>query len=327
MSLKTNAADSEFRSAFRPFELEQAIEGVPTDFDVFVWVADEPVLYAAAPYLWRMEELRALKREGMKLFVRADDTKRVDAYRTLRLVSSIDRRLAPAPRLAQIMDVTAELTRVLFNQKLTPAAVSLAERVCSDLVDCLQENDACVKLIKQLGSHDLKSYLHSGRTAGFSVAVALNMGVSKRTSLINIALGAMMHDIGDIRINQALLDKSGPLAPSDWSKIHQHTEIGHEEVARSMVGAIPREIVLHHHEREDGSGYPHQLTSNEIPTEVKIVAVADVFDALTSERPHRTSKSAFQALELMRHSMGKSLHQDAFRALVQALGKKTSEVA
>jgi HD-GYP domain-containing protein (c-di-GMP phosphodiesterase class II) len=314
-------------STFKPFELDQAIDGVATDFDVFVWVANEPVLYAAAPYLWRVDELRALKREGMKLCVRVEDVKRVDAYRTLRLVSSIDRSLAPGPRLEQIMDVTAEITRVLFNQNLTTAAVSLADRVCSDLVDCLQEDESCVKLIKQLGSHDLKSYLHSGRTAGFAVAVALNMGVTKRFTLVNIALGSLLHDIGDIRINQALLEKSGPLDPADWSKIHQHTEMGHEEVARCMVGAIPRDIVLHHHEREDGTGYPHQLSSDEIPTEVKIVAVADVFDALTSDRPHRPSKNAFQALELMRHSMGRALNPEVFRALVQALGKKTKEVA
>ena len=98
-----------------------------------------------------------------------------------------------------------------------------------------------------------------------------------------------MHDIGKIGIPAAILDKPGPLTPEEITMMRRHTEIG-ATILEPMVAyahAIP--IVLYHHERLDGNGYPHGLSGMEIPFLARLLAVADVFDALTSDRPYRAS--------------------------------------
>src|SRR5206468_5824975 len=106
---------------------------------------------------------------------------------------------------------------------------------------------------------------------------------------------------------------------SEWDLMKQHPVFGEAIVADSLLAVVPREIILHHHEKLDGTGYPHQLTERELLEEVKIAAFADVFDALTTNRPYQVSRTPFEAMEFIKHKLLKNMHKDSYGALVSIL--------
>lgn len=141
---------------------------------------------------------------------------------------------------------------------------------------------------------------HTRRVVVQTLQTARTMGVDGE-ALIEIEWGAALHDVGKIGIPDAVLLKPGSLSTDEWATMKQHCEIGYRMLAgfSFLRGALP--IVLHHHERFDGAGYPFGLSGDEIPFGARLFAVADAYDAMTSDRPYRAALPVATALrELMR---------------------------
>jgi HD-GYP domain-containing protein (c-di-GMP phosphodiesterase class II) len=134
---------------------------------------------------------------------------------------------------------------------------------------------------------------------------------------------APMHDIGTIATPDGVLRKRGPLTASERAGMEAHTTVGHEILAdsQSRLLAMAATIALTHHEWFDGSGYPQGLSGADIPLEGRIVAAADVFDALLSDRPYRPAMTVEQAMELIADESGTHFDPD----VVEALGGSLDE--
>lgn len=115
-----------------------------------------------------------------------------------------------------------------------------------------------------------------------------------------------MHDVGKIGIPDSILLKPGKLTPEEWEIMRQHTTIGAKIIGehRSSMLRLAVKIALYHHEKWDGSGYPHGLKGEEIPLEARIISIVDVFDALTSVRPYKKAWSVEDAVELINEGSG-----------------------
>ena len=135
-----------------------------------------------------------------------------------------------------------------------------------------------------------------------------------------LARAGLLHDVGKLGIPDAILHKQGPLDESEWTVMKTHPEIGLTILGRA--GHFKRELlaVLYHHERIDGSGYPHGLVADAIPLEARIVAVADTYDVLTSDRPYRKARSVSDALCVVRNEAGSHLDHKVVNALLVTLG-------
>ena len=158
-------------------------------------------------------------------------------------------------------------------------------------------------LARAIDARDPSTFGHSERVAAISVQIADEMGVSgaDREALRR---GALLHDIGKIGIEDRVLRKPGPLSAEEASDMQEHPRIGHEMLKglRFLEPSLPG--VLHHHERWDGGGYPVGLSGPQIPLAVRILTVADVFDAMTSDRPYRAELSVEAATRAIRHDAG-----------------------
>ena len=145
---------------------------------------------------------------------------------------------------------------------------------------------------------------HTDRVTELALAVAREMGVTDEAQLESIRLGAYLHDIGKIGIPDAVLLKPGKLSDAEWITMKTHTAVGHTFAGK--LGFIPPEaleLILHHHERWAGGGYPAGLSGEAIPLHARIFSVADVYDALTSERPYKRAWTHEEALnEIIRQS-------------------------
>lgn len=144
---------------------------------------------------------------------------------------------------------------------------------------------------------------HSRRVAAYSVRLAAQFGLADRV-IETIRLGALLHDVGKMLTPSRILDKPGRPNAREWQELKIHPELGQEICHRSGFDGDVCAIVLHHHERCDGSGYPDRLTHPAIPYTVRIVAVMDTFDALTSSRDYRDRLSVDAARALLARSAG-----------------------
>lgn len=153
--------------------------------------------------------------------------------------------------------------------------------------------------------NDTDTGVHIWRMSAYARELACALGWSA-TACAELELAAPMHDTGKIGIPGSILRKPGKLDAAEWEIMKQHARIGYEILSRSdaPVFRLAAEIALRHHERWDGSGYPDGLTGEAIPESARIVAIADVFDALTMKRPYKEAWPIDKTLATMRESSG-----------------------
>jgi response regulator RpfG family c-di-GMP phosphodiesterase len=158
---------------------------------------------------------------------------------------------------------------------------------------------------------------HSERVAQYSVCLSREFGLSAEL-IRQVELGGRVHDIGKIGVREEVLNKTGPLTPEEYEHIMTHPVIGWRILA-PLLGDAPRSlnIVRWHHERFDGRGLPDRLSGQGIPLEARIVAAADTLDAITSDRPYRTSEKTLpMAVEELVRNSGSQFDPDVIGALV-----------
>jgi putative nucleotidyltransferase with HDIG domain len=132
------------------------------------------------------------------------------------------------------------------------------------------------------------------------------MGI-KGHELVWLHVGALLHDMGKMTVPPTVLSKPGPLNASEWQLMQRHTTVG-DEIVRSLdLPYMVAPMARHHHERFDGTGYPDRLGGSDIPLEARILAVADIYDALTSRRSYRNEFGPEKALEILRSGAGTQL--------------------
>jgi putative nucleotidyltransferase with HDIG domain len=173
------------------------------------------------------------------------------------------------------------------------------------------------RLATDLESFDPYTHGHSRRVARYAGLIAKRMGLP-RHEVARIRAAAALHDVGKLYTPREILYKPGPLTDAEFATVKRHASDG-ARMIRTLVGDEElASIVLHHHERLDGTGYPGRICGQLIPLGSRIIAVADTFDAITSERPYRAAKPHKVALDVLIAEAGTQLDPDAVRAFRRA---------
>jgi putative nucleotidyltransferase with HDIG domain len=304
-----------------PFSIGEIIDNSVTDFDLFIEVNKHHILYCSEGYTWYRDELEGLLAAGHKEFlIREVDQNKVGMYRQLSKLPTIEKNLKPAERIQSIEQIGLKFIEQLYEGEITPAAVYKAESLADAMVNTIAEDPACIRFLGQLADRDYYTFVHSMRVATYSVAIAMKLGIKDQAHLNSIALGGIFHDIGKKDVPLDVLNKAGALTDAEWKKMKAHPEKGQEYLEGTTIPFVSQEIIIHHHERLDGSGYPHNLRKSDLIDEVQIATISDIFDALTSSRSYQNKRSRFEALDLIKHKLlGTHLASEPFRALVSCL--------
>jgi putative two-component system response regulator len=160
-----------------------------------------------------------------------------------------------------------------------------------------------ISFVRVIDIKDAYTKSHSLRVAYISRSIAMEMGLDRET-VGEIAKAGLVHDIGKIGIDERILRKPGPLAPGEFEIMKRHPELGCKVIEPLSIlrNAIP--MVRGHHERYEGLGYPNGLRGDEIPLGARIIAVADVYDAMRSDRSYRKAYSHSEAKEYLKRAVG-----------------------
>lgn len=171
-------------------------------------------------------------------------------------------------------------------------------------------------LMTALDLRDVETFGHSRTVSKYSQVLAELLGIRNQSTLDNIRKGALLHDIGKIAIPDSILKKPGTLTPEEWEKIKLHPTLGFGLIKEMKLLKEVGNIILYHHEKYDGSGYPKGLKKDEIPIEARIFALADALDAITSHRPYRPEKDFAAAREEILKHAGRQFDPEVVEAFL-----------
>lgn len=209
----------------------------------------------------------------------------------------------------EIPDVISEETRIAckrilrhtieeFENKTVIDLTDLSETIDSIIDDMLSNSDMQISL-NDISASDEYTFAHSVSTTVYSLVIARQLGYNK-SMMEKLAAGALFHDIGKILLDKKILNKEGYLDIQEMEHVKLHTTLGYEALKKcTSLSELSRIVSLYHHERMDGSGYPTGVLADELHEFVRIVAIADTYDALISDRCYRQKWSSNQAVNFL----------------------------
>jgi putative two-component system response regulator len=211
-----------------------------------------------------------------------------------------------------------------ISKPFNPHIVRARVRTHLSLVSAQEVLNTRLQIVQCLGVaaeyKDNETGMHVIRMSHISHMIALACGYSQRAAE-EMLHAAPMHDVGKIGIPDAILQKPGKLTVDEWDVMAQHPAIGAQIIGQHSSGLLhtAANIALYHHEKWDGSGYPNGLSGEQIPHAARIVALADVYDALTSTRPYKRAWTTEETLELIRNESGKHFDPQLVEVFMQCL--------
>ncbi len=194
------------------------------------------------------------------------------------------------------------------------------EAAVGSIVDSVVRNRDAVSWLASMKTKDDYLYSHSLASAVWALAFGRHLGLDK-DALRTLGTGAMLLDIGKIKLPTDLLRKSTKPTAQEWQQLHEHVALGVKIVSASpSVDSGVVDMISTHHERIDGSGYPNKLKGNDIPLLGRIASIVDCYDAMTSERSYAKAKSAYDAVRDLKQLARQSLPADLVELFIQAVG-------
>lgn len=238
---------------------------------------------------------------------------------TIASVSAVERQRLTA-RAREIGDEATDLAREIT---LSPAPHNIrrARPFVESLIRETTAEQALLPALTRALESSAELYVHSVNVTVYALALGYGKGYDRR-DLLDLGTAAFLHDVGMTAIPEAIVQKPGPLAPPEWVTMRRHPHEGRALAARGgNISWSVQDAIVHHQERFDGSGYPDGLRGEDIPEAARILAIADVFDALTVDKPWRGAYSLFRALKIMRDDLGPGLDPAILRDFILVLGQ------
>ena len=281
---------------------------------IFVfWFTNTILCSIGIAYFFRMRTIQSMK---------SMITSGTMSYLLFMFFSSIGTRVVDAFDIQALLPIIVIflVIRQIFHQYFDNL-ISLEQKV--EKINHLNHS-FLTALAASIDARDAYTSGHSQRVAHWGREIAIAIGLPKQ-EVDQIYYGGIIHDIGKIGIEDKILNKEGRLSSEEFAKIKEHTTIGYEIIKQSGVFEDLLPAVRSHHERLDGSGYPDQLTGDNIPLIAKILAISDSFDAMVSDRPYRSGMPVEEALKRLRDGAGSQYDPYLTEVFIKIIESYTAE--
>ena len=199
-----------------------------------------------------------------------------------------------------LTDIKSQVKKIMTSPSIRMSvAGKKIENIVNKLLESILQKDNVIISLSDIRSVDDYTFSHSVNVSIFSLITGITLGY-KGEDLKGLGEGALLHDIGKVLVSEDVLKKPSTLTAAEYEEVKRHTVYGYDILRNSgNISPICPIIALYHHERIDGSGYPYKLKDGDIPVSARIVAVSDVYDALTTNRVYRKKIPSFEVLDYM----------------------------
>ena len=316
----------EFGSDFFPVPLATMQSGTMAPVDLYIRSTKPgPVtLYRSADTPVRDEVRERLLANGVStLWLRAEDRDAFGAYIERNLAAIVSDDQMPVEDVSQVVYAcSVRVMKDVFDNPRSGDSMLRIQAVVEGAVLALLKDLDALWHITSMASHDYYTYTHCISMCMFLLGACRDvLGITDRAQLVRIGLGGMLHDVGKSQVPKAILLKPGKLTQREFEKIKAHPLLGLRTVRQfNTVSLVTASIIRSHHERLDGSGYPDGLGANDLSQVVRLAAIADVYDALTTDRCYAPARKPAEALKMMLTQTGLQFDQPMLREFVRFLG-------
>lgn len=312
---------------FHPAPLMTLRADMDADFELYLGVrtpaGHKYVLYKSREHNLTEERRHSLVERGVKtLYVTEEGLHSYFGYVDRAVGKVLASEQTPPREKSKILyQTTASLISCLYDRPDSLVLLRVNQKMASHMVSLLASDTRLLRSTVAMFCCDYSLCHHAVNVATISTGLALKMGYRPGPELEQLAQGFLFHDIGKCRLPAELLRKAGELTASEMAEMQRHPQYGVQQMeGRENIEPPSLEIILHHHEKLSGGGYPHNLSASELATPTRISTVADIFDALTSHRSYKAGLSGYEALKLMGSQMKHELDSDCIFALITLLG-------
>lgn len=231
----------------------------------------------------------------------------------------VNKNLEPRKKAEAVKNYSLCMIKKL-SQNPTAENIKEVKTGVYDIVDVILDEEETANQLLNITDHDPYTYTHSVNVGILSIMLANRVLDHKSHDLKELGAGFFLHDLGKVKVNCEIINKPGKLTPDEMCQMKKHSEFGYQVLKKAdQLSEQMGHIVLQHHERVDGKGYPQGLAKDEIHIYARICSIADVYDALTSERSYKKSIKPFDALMIIRDEMLGHIQKDIFEHLVYML--------
>jgi HD-GYP domain-containing protein (c-di-GMP phosphodiesterase class II) len=291
--------------------------------DLYIKIRDDYRLFAARGAQLSDEQYQQLNKERTKLYFMVQDSADPEASLDAHLMNILTNPgVSPQAKADIAYTISMKSIQEVF-QGANSKNLSALKKVSKQIVQMIFSDSRVIDNFMTITRDDHYNFMHSVKVGIYGTAMTINLFQHKikEHNIDELSMGFFLHDIGMSRVPTTILNKEEPLIDSEWETIRKHPLWGQDRLRKANYESPEAtQIILYHHERCDGNGYPFNKSGSEIPVYAKICAIADTFESLTTGRPFRSPKSPFEALRIMQVEMAREFDPELFRAFVMLLG-------
>ena len=311
-----------------PIELQLLKEDEPLEFPIYQRSSGSSISYALLLNRRQrftnkiMDSIQAS--EDLEIFTQRRFLTEYDDFLETRLGDYLSDESVPLEARSEVFyGHTSKVMEGMFTGDINAKSLEKAADHATHLSMYLSLNPKALRSMMSLTSRDYYTFSHSLHVCIYGLGLYQRVFPEKGPASISpVSMGLLFHDVGKSRVDGAILKKNGPLSDSEWKAIKRHPVWGLEIlVENGFQDRTVLDIVVAHHERIDGRGYPYGLRGEELTDTAKIAAIVDVFDAMTTNRPYRKRLSRFEALKEMneQNQSGDFYDRDFFELFVRMM--------
>jgi HD-GYP domain-containing protein (c-di-GMP phosphodiesterase class II) len=310
---------------FIPIPLSSLRLDTITGFDLYIRMREneEPILYAQRDVPFTEKSRRRIMANAIRnVYITTDQRQEYKVYIEKNLQYALqDPGVSTKDKSALLYATSKGFLDELIEDPYMPDGLPRSRMLVNNLVHFIFNNSMAVRQFLELSSQQYTPATHCVNTCILGLATAKRLGIRHPKQLNHFATGALLRDVGLAKIDSSITKNPGKLTLGQYEVIKTHP-VESEEILRDLGGLndLELDMIRHHHERMNGSGYPDGLEGNEINQMARILGVVDVFDALTTDRPFQLKLSSFEALRKMAISMRDEFDLSVFQTFIGMMG-------
>jgi HD-GYP domain-containing protein (c-di-GMP phosphodiesterase class II) len=291
--------------------------------DLYIKIRGDYRLFAARGASLPDDQFQQFVKEKAKLYLMIQDSADLEESLDAHLMDILtNSEVSPKAKAGIAYSTTMKSLKEVFHGA-NLKNLSTLKKVSRQIIQMIISDSRVIDNIMTITSNDHYTFMHSVKVGIYGTAMTINLFQDKIKdhNIDELSMAFFIHDIGMTKVPSTILNKEEPLTGSEWETIRKHPLWGQDRLRKAHYESNETtEIILYHHERCNGNGYPFKKSGSEIPLYAKICAIADTFESLTTGRPFRPPKSPFEALRIMEAEMAREFDPELFRAFIMLLG-------